>query len=229
MGKNTLFFLLLVLSVLFISPLISADVEETIPYNVKFNLFRPCTNNGTQCSPASVCNISIIYPRGSVLFENATMTNAGGGRFNITIPQADVNQLGTYKAYSCCTDGSLSGCDTFEIEVTGDGFGSQSFPREFFFMILAFGLMIAGVFSDKLRILKHVGAMFLMVMGVVTLYPGFANINYTTLVGKAIGFGAIGMGAYFLMEGSLSRNEQEERFSQKDNRPDDGRFFHDNE
>ncbi len=212
-----------------ISPFILADIEETIPFGTNFNLHRPCTNNGTQCSPVAVCNISMIYPRGNTLFENVSMTNEGGGRFNVTLSQENVSELGVYKAYSCCTDGGLSGCDTFEVEVTGDGFNSQQFPREFFFFVIAFGLMVAGVFSDKLRIFKHVGAMFLMIMGVVTLYPGFANINYTTLIGKGIGFGAIGLGAYFFIEGSISRDEQEERFSQKQNIPDDGRFFHDNE
>ena len=49
-------------------------------------------------------------------------------------------------------------------------------------------------------------------MGVITIYPGYSFINHTTLLGKALGFILVGLGFYFLIEDSFSRNKQEDSF-----------------
>ncbi len=56
------------------------------------------------------------------------------------------------------------------------------------------------------------GSMVIIVMGIITLFPGYSFINWTTLLGKALGFGLIGVGAYFLIDDAFSRDEQEVHF-----------------
>ena len=60
----------------------------------------------------------------------------------------------------------------------------------------------------------------MMIMGVITIYPGYSFINYTTLLGKGLGFILIGLGFYFLIEDSFSRNKQEDRFESQPNSDD---------
>ena len=74
--------------------------------------------------------------------------------------------------------------------------------------------------KEDLRLFQHVGAMMVMVFGVITLFPGFSGINYTNLQGQALGFSTIGLGFYFLIENFFSRDKQVESFDQED----DGRL-----
>ncbi len=203
------FFLVLILVVSMVSAI---DTDVSFQFNTKYDLKRPCFNNGAFCSDGATCNITIIYPNnGDFLINNKLMTNQGSIH-NITVQQVSNNRLGVYPVITSCTDGAVSGEDTFNIEITGDGKPSQTFPTQFFAIILSFVLIGIGFLSDRLRIMKHAGGMLLMIMGVVTLYPGYSFINYSTLMGKGMGFSFIGMGFYFLVEDSFSRDKQDEHF-----------------
>ncbi len=212
-----LIFLFLILLVL---PLVSAQTELTFSFNDEVDLKRPCFNNGTFCSSSALCNITVIYPDGNLLLDNEPMTNQVS-YFNKTIAQGGINQLGFYPSIMSCCDLGNCGADTFDIEVTGDGLPNQVFPIQFVIIILSFFLIGLGYFFDGLRMFKHVGSIILMILGVITLYPGYSFINYTTLFGKAIGFSAIGLGFYFLIEDSFSRDDQEQTYSEFSERRQD--------
>lgn len=204
-------------------PGVNAEIELTIPFNQEFDLKRPCFNNGTYCSSSAICNVTISYPNGDTLTSNQRMTNQLSFH-NLTLTNFNISQLGIMPTTMICNDpgGDIKGnaVDTFEIEVTGDGFKPNVFPIEFSIFILGIVLVFVGKFKEDLSLFTTFGGIILMVMGVVTLYPGYSGLNYSTLQGQLIGVGGIGVGFFFMIERFFSRDKQVEYFDQDD----DGRF-----
>ncbi len=64
--------------------------------------------------------------------------------------------------------------------------------------------------------------MIVLIVGVITLWPGYSFINYSNLQGQAIGYSSIAFGLYFLINDSFSRDKQTDKFSQ--DVEDDGRL-----
>lgn len=204
--------ILILLMGIFLINLVSAE-NPTFQVNTEFDLKRGCSNNGFFCDSVFICNITIISPDGSLLRDNIVMTDSESYR-NITLTPGQNNQLGFMKAIESCNNGTVGGFDSFEISITADGKPFQQFPTQFAIIILGFLLIGTGFFTERLRVFKYMGGILLMVMGVITLYPGYSFINWTTLTGKVLGFIAVGMGFYFLIEDSFSRTSQEERYYQ---------------
>ncbi len=216
--KSHTFFLFFFLFLLIGSPLIAAEETETNPsfqFNRQINLIRACSNTGFFCDSNFVCNITISYPlNGAILINNQRMGDQGSFR-NITINQTANNILGTLKAIQSCDNGTAAGLQTFDIDITADGNPFQAFPNEFFFIIISILLVALGLFNERLRLFKYMGGLLMMVTGVITLYPGYNFINYSTLLGLAIGSILIGLGFYFLIEDSFSRDKQEDHYDQR--------------
>jgi len=199
-------------------PFISA-ADFTFQVNEQFNLRIPCFNNGTYCSGAAVCNSTILYPDGDLMITDADMT-AENSFFNITITKEQNNVLGEHSIIMVCCEAGDCGSNTHTLEITADGFQARQIPFQFLVVVFGFLLIGLGLMQEKLRIFKHSGAMLVLIMGVLTLYPGYSFINWTTLLGKALGVIFIGLGFYFLIEGAFSRERQVDHFNQAD----DGRF-----
>lgn len=198
-------------------------LEEQIPsfqFSTEFDLKRACFNNGFFCDSSFTCNITLISPNGDVLVDNQVMTNQVSYR-NITVSQSSNNQLGFVQGIESCSNSTNAGLDTFTVSITGDGKPFQQFPQQFFIIILALALVVIGLAQEKLRMFKHMGAILMMIMGVITIYPGYSFINYTTLLGKGLGFILVGLGFYFLIEDSFSRNKQGDGFDSQPQRIDD--------
>ena len=209
----------LFIGIFFVS-LVGAEQEQTFQFNKEFDLKRGCSNAGFFCDSSFVCNITLIYPDGSLLKNNVIMGDFTSYR-NVTINQTENNQLGFIKAIEVCNNGTWAGDETFNIVVTADGKKCQNFPIHFVVIIIGLVLMGTGAMIEKLKMFKSMGSMVIIIMGVITLFPGYSFINWTTLMGKAIGFGLLGMGFYFLINDAFSRNEQAENFEQKDNQGED--------
>ncbi len=205
-------FLFCLIFIFLVMSLVSAQTI-TKPFNQQFDFKRPCFNNGTFCSSSAQCNITIIYPDGATMINNQIMT-FNSSFFNKTVLQSQNNKLGFHDVIMSCCDSNVCGKETPILEITGDGFPNKVFPTQFVIIILAFILVAVGFWFDGLRLFKHLGSILLMIMGILTLYPGYSFINYTTLLGKGLGFLAIGAGFYFLIEDSFSRESQEESYSQ---------------
>lgn len=116
--KKTLL-LIFVLSLLVLPTMIAQKTPER---NVAFDLKIPFEVNGSSASSSALCNISIDYPDGAYLKENASMTNRNNGDFNITLSDVELNQLGFYEWRAFCCDGvnCASGFDEFEVTETGE-------------------------------------------------------------------------------------------------------------
>lgn len=214
-GRKKLFLAFFVFSLISLS-FVSAQetINEQIPsfqFNKAFDLKRACFDNGFFCGSSFVCNVTLFYPDGALLIDNQLMTDQGSFR-NISVTQDQNDQLGFIKAIQSCSNVTLAGPDTFLVAITGDGKPFQKFPQQFFLILFAVSITLLGFLSDRLRILKHAGAMFTMVLGVLTLYPGYSFLNYSTLSGQTLGMILIALGFYFLVEDSFSRNKQQENY-----------------
>ncbi len=220
MKYKLIFALALVLVVL---PMVQAEVELTFAFNSDIDLKRPCFNNGTFCSSSATCSITVSYPDSTILLNDQNMNN-NRTFHNISITADKVNQLGIYPVIMSCTDGALSGDDTFDIEITADGFAPKTFPIQLSFLIIGYMLVAVSMASDKLKLFRFLGAILIMIMGVVTIFPGYAGVNYTTLTGMAVGGISIALGFYFLIQDALSFDNQTKQFEQVE----DGRF-HEND
>ncbi len=174
-----------------------------------------CINAGF-CTSSAQCNVSIFSPTDVVLLDGVEATQSTSLAFhNITLNSTQTSQLGTYAVAGFCKDGSVTQVVDFDFDVTANGEPFQEFPTAFVIIILGIVFVILGLFNEKLRLFKHMGAIVLMVMGVITLFPGYSFINWTTLIGKVMGFSLIALGFYFLIEDSFSRDEQDEYFTQR--------------
>lgn len=204
--------LTLFIGILLIS-LVSA-IDPVFQVNKEFDLKRACSDNGFFCGNDFTCNITLISPDGTLITNNTIMTDQISFR-NITVTQVQNDELGIIKAIEGCNNVTLAGLDTFDIFITADGKPFQQFPIQFVVIILSLILVGVGLIQGRLRMFKHIGSMLMLIMGVITLFPGYSFINWTTLMGKGMGFGLIGLGMFFLIEDAFSRDEQDEHFEQK--------------
>ena len=195
-------------------------VDPIFQVNKEFDLKRACSDNGFFCGSDFTCNITLISPEGTLIINNTIMTNQISFR-NITITQIQNNELGIMKAIEGCNNETLAGLDTFDIFITADGKPLQQFPIQFVVIILSLALVSIGLIQERLRMFKHIGSMIMIVIGVITLYPGYSFINWTTLMGKSIGFGLLGIGFYFLINEAFSRTKQVEHFGQEGDEQED--------
>ncbi len=206
--------IIIALFLFLVVPLITSQ-DLVIPFNEKYDIKRPCFNNGTFCTTAATCNFTIIRPNGNTLLTNRIMT-FNNNFFNITILKDQNNVLGSHPSIMSCCEGGLCNADTFDIVVTADGNPIQIFPTQFGIILFGFLLVGFGTLFERLRLFKHTGAIMLLVMGVVTLFPGYSLINHSNLAGQSVGFVTIGLGFWFLIEDSFSRDIQDERYMQDD-------------
>lgn len=214
---NKIFIFLLISFLLVTTSSAQELISEQIPsfqFNTEFDLKRPCFNGGFFCDATFVCNITLVSPNGNLLADNVLMTNQGSYR-NVTVSQVSNNQLGFVHAFESCNNVTLAGPDTFTIAITGDGEPFQKFPQQFFIIILAFLMISFGMMNDQLRLFKNVGAIILMIMGVITLFPGYSFINYSNLIGLTLGVSFIGMGFYFMINDAFSRDVQADSYDQR--------------
>lgn len=192
--------------------LISLASALTFKQNEQVDIKIICINAG-YCTTSAVCNVSVFSPSEVTLLNGIQATRAANLAFhNFTLNGSQMSDLGQYRVGGFCKDGSVTQLVDFNFDVTANGEPFEAFPNQFVIIGLAFILIIFGFFKDRLRMLKHMGSMILMIMGVLTLYPGYNFINHTTLLGLALGLISIGIGFYFLIEDSFSRNKQEDTF-----------------
>ncbi|KKN65823.1 hypothetical protein LCGC14_0477590 [marine sediment metagenome] len=194
----------------------SVSAALTFEQSKDINIKIVCINAGF-CTAAAQCNASIFSPSEVVLLDGVEATPSSSLAFhNITLNSTQTSQLGTYRVGGFCKDGSVTQLIDFDFDVTANGEPFQEFPTAFIIIILGIVFIILGLFNEKFRLFKHMGSIVLMVMGVITLFPGYSFINWTTLTGKVMGFSLIALGFYFLIEDSFSRDEQDQRFTQEE-------------
>lgn len=170
-----------------------------------FQLLLDCSHeNGTICSPGTLCNITRLqYPDGSLLFSNRIMNGTPFlPSYNITIN--DTSRLGVYEGRQLCCDGLECGSRSFFYKVTYTGTDPNGVQLTIYIMGLmlfillfvigliasvsipfkdkrdAFGRIIAVNYLKNLKILAmfftYVCLIFIFYLG-WTLQRGFLDLN----------------------------------------------------
>lgn len=194
--------------------LISLVTALTFQQNREVDLKIVCINAGF-CSVATNCNLSIFAPDQTTLRSGIQATQSANlASYNITLNSSQTSQLGEYSVGGFCVDGSVTNVIDFNFDVTADGKPFEAFPNQFAVILLGFLLIVFGLSNQRFNLLKHMGSIILMIMGVLTIFPGYNFINHTNLFGLSLGTILIAMGFYFLIEDSFSREKQREGFDQ---------------
>ena len=200
--------LILILGVFLIS-FASAQIQNlgTFKLGDDVNLIQTCDN----CTFNNIT--SVLNPNSLEVIGEFKMTKKGTV-YNFTLSSTNATIFGTYIVNGF---GDLNGINTvwnYNFLVTANGKPFETFPNQFAVIALAFILIMFGLLNERYTLLKHMGSIILMVMGTLTLYPGYNFINHTTLFGLVLGSTLVGMGFWFLIEDAFSRTSQEERFHQ---------------
>lgn len=188
--------------VLFLLPFSAAEQESNQDFY--FKQFEPadikivCEDDvfSGPCGSSTSANITIYDPDGKILVSNVKMSRTLDV-FNYTLGKTE--RTGTYTAVSRFQDGALADVVTSNFYITTNGKPDVVFPIELTILLSSIILIAVGSIFRKLRLFKQVGSMILLVMGIITLYPGYGGFNHTTLIGQLIGFMSIGSGLYFLV------------------------------
>jgi len=159
----------------------------------------PCFNNNTYCSDIAFCNVTIIYPNGSVLVNNQNMTNSGAFH-NYTLDETQTNILGEYNAVTICNDNGVLGSTTFTFQITGTG---NENPSDlvmamflFFFIAILFYLMLFIFFG-----MKHFKSLDFDLNDLAYNFGGyFALLGYYVMENSYLGNSTIGSFAVLLLE-----------------------------
>ncbi len=186
----------------------------TFQQNEEVDIRIVCINAGF-CSSTTDCNVSVFAPDQTTLLSGIQATaTVNLASYNITLNSAQTSQFGEYSVGGFCLDGSVTNVIDFTFDITADGKPFEAFPNQFAIILLGFILIMFGLFNERYTLMKSMGSLILMVMGVITLFPGYNFINHTTLFGLAFGSSLIAIGFWFLIEDAFSRTSQEERFNQ---------------
>jgi len=163
--------------------------------------------NTDYCTSSAVCTVSTIDPNGIQVLNNQSLT------FNETFVNTvfPTSKFGVYSNIARCASANITKSE-FTYTVTADGKPPSNFPAQYSIIALGFLLIGLGLTQDRMRMFKHIGSIIIMIMGVLTLYPGYSFIDYSTLLGKTLGFSCVGLGFYFLIEDSFSRDRQEDKY-----------------
>lgn len=198
---------------------LQADRDYTFHFHA-FNI-----SDGIEILNATAaCQMDLYNHHSELIFTNHDLTfNDTIEAWEVLVRGGNFTELGAYDYLVHCNNTVLGGAVAVEFEVTADGRVREAFPHQFFVILLGLVFIILGLAKERYKMFKSIGSLMFMVMGLITLFPGYGFINWTTLLGKVLGFSLIALGFYFLIEDGFGRGtEQEERYSQEDE--DEERF-----
>lgn len=158
----------------------TVQVDDVFQVNTVIDYSKPCFNNGTYCSDSAECRFTFYKPDNSILANGTATNRIINHNFSVTFSDLGIHQIDMQ-----CTDGTLSGAETFYAEITGSGFNSNIWYYVIIFILLI-GLIILG-FSVKDPTFVILASFGLAFMGIYTLLNGIAGIrNLTTTYAIAI-------------------------------------------
>ena len=145
--------LLLLASLFTILPMASADgelpeIRFVAEIDMPFDILEECLNNGTYCSGAALCNVSVKSPDGSLLIDNKVMINQISVH-NFSVNASDNERLGQHEVTTICADNGRQNFGKFFYLVTANG-ETVSLAKSIFYalgFIVILGLFIFSVFG----------------------------------------------------------------------------------
>lgn len=116
--NRTQFYLVTVVMIFLFLALGSA--QPVFKQNKATEINIPCTINGAICSPSAQCQLSIIYPNGTVMVNLQNLTQ-NAGVFTYPLPSNQTSALGEYEMPITCCDGSACGVRHLTYTITPNG------------------------------------------------------------------------------------------------------------
>lgn len=201
MNKNIILTVLLmfialnIVSAMEVNP---SDIAYVFKNTESINIKNPCFYNGTFCSMAATCRITVYDPSGSIKVDNVLMTNQNSFH-NYTLPGP--YPLGVYKSDMVCTDHGVNGAQTFYFQVnsTGDRINNLAL-----FLVLSIGAIVMLILAIAIgnEYLGFMAGALFVVAGVYALIYGISDL--ANLYTRSIGFISIGLGTIFLVAAGYS-------------------------
>jgi hypothetical protein len=193
-SNNMMKQIMFVFVMLFLINFVNA-ADMTFKANVPVDLKVACENNGTLCSNAALCNLTVISNNGSVIVKDGPMTNQRSF-FNYTVNYAEV---GLYRCTMNCLDQGLGGVSNFEYEITSTG-DTRNWILFLFLGFISLAILSMAFFSGN-EYVMFIGSAILVLTGVYGTIYGIGNLYnvYTRMVGLSL----IGLGTFFLIVSSL--------------------------
>lgn len=135
--KILLSFILIIILIPFIqAETNTVDIQDVFELG-SIRFAKPCFFNGTYCSSAGQCNLTVFYPNNSVLLNNQIMTNSIY-EHNISFVS---NALGIHKADQVCKDQGFFASSTFYFDVTASGIQNTT-SQSIIYIITFFGSLL---------------------------------------------------------------------------------------
>lgn len=132
----------LIFLIFLLIPVVSAATKDIFLKNENIDLIVPCINNGTACSSAANCTITIEYPNSTILVQDYNMTN-NNQFFNYTINSTASSKTGQYTAIMYCNDLGFTGYSLFNFDITTRKFNAETEGTRLIALIIAISLIIA--------------------------------------------------------------------------------------
>jgi hypothetical protein len=117
MNRKELYLVTVVMTFLFLA---LANAQPVFKQNQATEINIPCTINGAICSPSAQCQLSIIYPNGTVMVNLQNLTQ-NAGVFSYPLPSNLTSALGEYEMPVTCCDGSACGVRHLTYTITPNG------------------------------------------------------------------------------------------------------------
>lgn len=187
--------------------------EQNQPFHFYFHVFNISTQTDLDNTTTN-CSFELYDNKGNHLIDDGVL-GFEDSEFNINVLGGNFSRLGGYHYLVDCVSNGFGGFISPTIVVTANGFEPEPFPAQFSIILFSFLLIVVGLVKERFRLFQYMGSILMIIMGVLTLYPGYGFINWTTLTGLSLGIILLGIGFYFLLEPAFSREEQEEYFGQE--------------
>ena len=190
--------MLLIFALILLMAIPSILAADTYKQGTIVDLTTICINNGTYCSGVAKCNITIFYPDGTILINNALMTN-NDNYHNYTLTANQTSILGIYTTSMVCTEGDYKGYTSAIYEITSSGIKNISNlenPLLIFLIIIAFVILIFARQMENLYLSFISGAMFGLI-GVYIIIYGLNNV--VNMYTQGLGIVFVGLALYFII------------------------------
>lgn len=155
---------------------ITPDFVYKAGQDIDFKL--PCFNNGTYCSTAAQCNLTVNNPDGINLLTNKLMTNQLSYH-NYTISKSYTWTYGDFYYSQMCCDGGVCGADDGYFQITPSGSNNQV-GYYVLIIVMAYGALLFGTWKQDIAI-TTLSSFALVFIGLYVLFYGIDIYkNYLT-------------------------------------------------
>ncbi len=170
-----------------IPSVLAQEIDFTFKQGVTSDLRLNCFNNGTFCSSATECNVTIQdTSNGRIVIDNVVFDN-NVNYYNYTLEGIRWND-GIYKGVQVCKDGTQDGADDFFFQITPSGKADNSLQNIIllgFTLIFSGGLVLFGLNKQDPTITLF-GAIGLTLLGLYSMLNGISIYRNTFTQGISV-------------------------------------------